>query len=56
MGKVLSHRHSSDVKIILKAFSNMGSRHAFDLKDGFHYEGYILQIGDKHLVLAVVAL
>ncbi len=50
MGKVLSHRHSSDVKIILEAFSNMGSRHAFDLKDGFHYEGYILQIGDKHLV------
>ena len=39
-----------DAKTLLEAFSDMGKRHAFDLKDGSHYEGYIFEVGDKHLV------
>ena len=39
-----------DVKTFLEAFCDMGKRHAFDLKDGSHYEGYVLEVGDEHLV------
>ncbi|AFY35119.1 hypothetical protein Cal7507_4764 [Calothrix sp. PCC 7507] len=40
----------SNVKTILETFSSLGRRHTFDLKDGSHYEGYILEVGDIHLV------
>jgi hypothetical protein len=40
-------------KQLLEELQQMGFRSSFDLKDGEHYEGYILEVSDERLLFAV---
>jgi hypothetical protein len=39
-----------DAQTILEEFGHLGTRCAFDLKTGSHYEGYIIEIENGHLL------
>ncbi|MEW6737252.1 MAG: hypothetical protein AB1489_38560, partial [Acidobacteriota bacterium] len=53
---VRSSIEMKDTETILEEFAELGMGCAFDLKTGLHYEGYILEVEDQHILYSSVVV
>ncbi|GEM47107.1 hypothetical protein [Deinococcus cellulosilyticus] len=42
-----------DLKTVFDWFAEKGERHTLDLKTGEHFEGYILEVFEEHLLFGM---